>query len=88
MSAQVADDSCQHKATEIAKAMSSAKLIFKWGLKNKRLLHFVRNDTGVLMGMARDDAGRKKDRVALTINFSPGVLTITVSTRDDAGVRR
>ena len=48
----------------------------------------TRNDTGVLMGMARDDAGRKKDRVALTINFSPGVLTITVSTRDDAGVRR
>ena len=47
---RVAGEICQHEATEIAKAMSSAKLIFKWGLKNKRLLHFVRNDTGVRGG--------------------------------------
>ena len=51
--------------------MSSAKLIFKWYRENKRSRRFVarddtgegeRNDTGVLMGIDRNDTGMKKKR--------------------------
>jgi len=54
----------------------SIKLIFKWYPENKRLLRFARNDTGgkrarddtgVLMGMVCDDAGREKDHFALLV---------------------